>query len=154
MPSKPATLGEHSALAWWPANHNHPSEVVMAQQEANPAERVEPEWVASGRVSHSEKQLYLILFPQEFEAEVVEALDASGVPGFTEFPKLTGRGQRGRHFDNPTWPGAAGAVFTVIGPDQEQALIPALQDLNQDLESRSNGLHGLHLFSLPCRQII
>jgi hypothetical protein len=45
-------------------------------------------------------------------------------------------------------------VFTVIGPDQGQALIPALHDLNLDLESRSNGLHGLHLFSLPCWQII
>jgi hypothetical protein len=92
MPSKPATLGEHRALARWPANHNRPSEVVTAQQETNPAERIEPERVASDQVSRSEKQLYLILFTQEFEAEVVEALDASGVPGFTEFPKLTGRG--------------------------------------------------------------
>src|SRR4051812_18953921 len=44
--------------------------------------------------------LYVLLYPSELEPEVVETLEAAGVPGYTEFPKLIGRGRQHRHFDN------------------------------------------------------
>jgi hypothetical protein len=99
-------------------------------------------------------ELYLILYPKEREETIIQTLEAIGVPGYTEFPKLIGRGRRVRHFDNPIWPGATGAVFTVISSEQAPALVGPFRRLNRDLEARSHGAGGLHMFALPCRQII
>jgi len=33
-------------------------------------------------------------------------------------------GSRGRHFDNPIWPGAVGAIFTVTSPAQVPSGVP------------------------------
>src|SRR5919199_762814 len=115
-----------------------------------PGEQCEPTPGAPGVAM----KLYLILYPKELEEEIIETLEAAGVPGYTEFPKLIGRGRRIRHFDNPIWPGATGAVFTVIRPDQADSLVPPFRALNQQLDERSNGLYGLHMFSWPCRQVI
>ncbi|HYW86834.1 MAG TPA: hypothetical protein VFB50_03640 [Chloroflexota bacterium] len=101
------------------------------------------------------RELYLILYPKELEDEVIQTLEAVGVPGYTEMPKMVGRGQRIRHFDNAVWPGATGAVFTVIGrEDAERSLVPSFRALSAKLETRSHGLYGLHLFALPCEQLI
>jgi len=40
------------------------------------------------------RTFYLILFPRELEDEVVQALEELGLPGYTEFAKVTGRGPR------------------------------------------------------------
>ncbi len=101
------------------------------------------------------RQMYLILYPKELEDEIIQALEDSGVPGYTEMPKMVGRGQRIRHFDNPVWPGATGAVFTVVTAEQAQrSLVPSFQALAARLETRSHGLYGVHMFALPCEQVI
>ena len=100
------------------------------------------------------RQLYLILYPKEVEEEVLATLESAGVPGYTEFPRLLGRGRIRRHFDNPIWPGAVGAVFTVVSANQADKLIPPFAALSEELESRTRGLHGLHMFMLPCQQVI
>lgn len=101
------------------------------------------------------KTLYLILYPKELEDEVIQTLEAAGVPGYTEMPKMVGRGRRIRHFDNPVWPGATGALFTVLGmEDAQSSLVPAFRTLAATLEARSHGLYGLHMFALPCEQLI
>ena len=87
-------------------------------------------------------------------AEVLEALESSGVPGYTEFPKLIGRGRHTRHFDNPIWPGAVGAIFTVVHPQLAEGLVQSFTTLDQVLDARTRGLHGIHLFALPCQQLI
>ena len=66
--------------------------------------------------AYPHQEFYLILYPKELEDEVIQTLEATGVPGYTEMPKMVGRGRHIRHFDNPVWPGATGAVFTVILP--------------------------------------
>ncbi|HEY1292744.1 MAG TPA: hypothetical protein VGJ60_06580, partial [Chloroflexota bacterium] len=62
------------------------------------------------------RELYLILYPKELEDEIIQALESTGVPGYTEMPKMIGRGRHIKHFDNPVWPGATGCVFTVLSP--------------------------------------
>lgn len=100
-------------------------------------------------------ELYLILYPKELEDEIVAALESTGVPGYTEMPKMVGRGRHVRHFDNPVWPGATGCIFTVLSPDDARtALLPTFQALAANLESRSKGLYGVHIFALPCNQLI
>jgi len=99
-------------------------------------------------------ELYLILYAKELEDEVIQLLETAEVPGYTEFPKLIGRGRRIAHFDNPVWPGATGAVFTVIHPEQAPGLEQRFQAYSEEVEVRTHGLFGLHMFALPCQQII
>ena len=101
------------------------------------------------------RELYLILYPKELEDEIIQALESSGVPGYTELPKMVGRGRHIRHFDNPVWPGATGCVFTVVSQQiARTSLLPTFEALAANLESRSHGLYGLHIFALPCQQVI
>src|SRR3954465_9675467 len=97
------------------------------------------------------REMYLILYPKELEDEIIQALESTGVPGYTEMPKMVGRGRHVRHFDNPVWPGATGCVFTVLSPDEaEQSLVPTFRAMADKLEQRSHGLYGVHMFALPC----
>jgi len=108
---------------------------------------------AGGRPAKQE--FYLILYPKELEDEVIQVLEATGVPGYTEMPKMVGRGRHVRHFDNPVWPGATGAVFTIVQPEEARTkLLPPFEALAANMETRSNGLYGIHIFALPCEQII
>ena len=101
------------------------------------------------------KQLYLILYPKELEDEVIQTLEEAGVPGYTEMPKMIGRGRHIRHFDNAVWPGATGCVFTVVAPTSaRESLLPTFEALAANLETRSHGLYGIHIFALPCEQVI
>jgi hypothetical protein len=100
-------------------------------------------------------ELYLILYPKELEDEVIQTLESTGVPGYTEMPKMVGRGRHIKHFDNSVWPGATGCVFTVLSPSEAQArLLPTFQALAASLDTRSHGLYGVHIFALPCEQLI
>jgi hypothetical protein len=101
------------------------------------------------------QQFYLILYPKELEDEVIQSLESTGVSGYTEMPKMTGRGRHVRHFDNAVWPGSTGAIFTVLTPEEARTrLLPTFQALAASLESRSHGLYGIHIFAMPCEQLI
>src|SRR5579859_6479842 len=83
----------------------------------------------------SAREFYLILYPKELEDEVIEALESTGVPGYTEMPKMIGRGRHTRHFDNPVWPGATGCIFSVLTPTEAQSrFIPTFQALAASLD--------------------
>jgi hypothetical protein len=101
------------------------------------------------------REFYLILYPKELEDEVVQSLESTGVPGYTEMHKMIGRGRHIRHFDNAVWPGATGAIFTVVTPEEARTtLLPTFQALAANLDSRSHGLYGIHIFAMPCQQLI
>src|ERR1700694_1744989 len=103
----------------------------------------------------SAREFYLILYPKELEDEVIQSLESTGVPGYTEMPQMLGRGRHVRHFANAVWPGATGAVFTVVTPEEARTtLLPTFEALAASLETRSHGLHGLHIFAMPCEQLI
>lgn len=110
--------------------------------------------VGSSRVRGT-RQMYMILYPKELEDEIIQTLEAVGVPGYTEMPKMVGRGRHMKHFDNPIWPGATGCVFTVVARGEAEAcLLPTFEALSASLDTRSKGLYGLHIFALPCEQLI
>jgi hypothetical protein len=100
------------------------------------------------------RELYLILYPKELEDEIIRTLEAVHVPGYTELPKMVGRGRHIRHFDNAVWPGATGAVISIMTPEEGRYLVPPFKALAERLETRSHGLYGVHMFVLPCRQLI
>ncbi len=110
--------------------------------------------VADGSV-RTAREMFLILYPKELEDEILAALESTGVPGYTEMPKMVGRGRHIRHFDNAVWPGATGCIFTVLSDREARArFLPTFEALAASLDTRSNGLYGLHIFALPCEQLI
>lgn len=117
--------------------------------------QIDRQGAASAADLHAAREMYLILYPKELEDEIIQALESTGVPGYTEMPKMIGRGRHVRHFDNPVWPGATGCVFTVVTPAEARTtLLPTFEALAANLETRSNGLYGLHMYALPCEQVI
>ena len=54
---------------------------------------------AGGTRAHPHQEFYLILYPKELEDEIIQTLEAVHVPGYTELPKMVGRGRHIRHFD-------------------------------------------------------
>jgi hypothetical protein len=121
----------------------------MLQTDASPRELEQPADPAETET----RTFYLILFPHELDDEVVDVLEQLGLPGYTEFTKVTGRGPRGKHFDTAVWPGAEGSIFTVVGHEDGARLRVALAELSSQLESGSRGLYGLHLFSWACEHV-
>jgi len=116
--------------------------------------RSEPLEFLVGNAPVGTRELFLILYPKEMEDEIVSTLEEIGVPGYTQFPKMIGRGRRTKHFDNSIWPGSTGAVFTVISPELAPTLSRTFQRLNEHMDQRSHGLYGLHMFSWGLRQVI
>lgn len=105
-------------------------------------------------ISADVKSFCLLIFPEGVEDEIIEILDQLGVPGFTQSKRVTGRGPRGRHFDNPIWPGTDGAIFTVIDREQASLLANQVVQLSQKLESSSRGLYGVRMFTWNCQQLV
>jgi hypothetical protein len=101
-----------------------------------------------------QQTLYLILYPQSAQEEIVGILDDIGVSGYTETEKVVGRGPRGYHFDNQVWPGADGMIYCVVGMEKRYQLNTALVNFSWTLERNSKGLHGLHVFTWTCDQIV
>jgi hypothetical protein len=99
------------------------------------------------------RTMYLLLYPREVEEDVLKELDATGVPGYSVLPKLVGRG-REPHFDNPVWPGATGAVLAVVQPQQAGRLADRISTLGSELRSHSHDMYRLHLYALPCEELL
>lgn len=115
--------------------------------------QVEAQGIAGGRSVVQE--MYIILYPKELEDEILQALESTGVPGYTEMPKMIGRGRHTKHFDNAIWPGATGCIFTVLNAaEARNNFVPTFEALAANLDTRSNGLYGLHIFALPCERLI
>ncbi|MBV9578285.1 MAG: hypothetical protein JO057_06830 [Chloroflexi bacterium] len=98
--------------------------------------------------------MYMILYPELAGEDVMNVLDRVGVPGFTEFAKVTGRGPRGRHYDTNIWPGADGVIYCVVPSDLTDTLRQELAALNSRFQSSSNASRGLHVFTWACEQQI
>ncbi len=117
--------------------------------------QVEAQPVAAEGGGRELREMYMVLYPKGLEDGVIEAPESTGVPGYTEMPKMVGRGRHTRHFDNAVWPGATGCVFTVLSTAEAQSrFLPTFQALAASLDKRSRGLYGIHIFALPCEQLI
>jgi hypothetical protein len=113
---------------------------------------VEP---VSAVVQPEQRQLtmFLILYPQSSQEEVVALLDELSVSGYTQTDKVIGRGPRGHHFDSQIWPGADGMIYCVVPDAKRGPLATALSNFSHALEHKSQGLYGLHVFTWTCDQL-
>ena len=100
------------------------------------------------------RNFYVILFPASFAERIEALLDEVGVPGYSRAPDVVGRGPRGRHFNNPIWPGAIGEIFTIVDDACGARLTQQVKLLNAALHAESRGLYGLHVLSWPCHSVL
>ena len=95
-------------------------------------------------MSDSMKML-MVVFNISIEDEVKEIIDKHGAVCFTQWPRLLGVGQStGARFDNSVWPGANGALFTVLEDEKARRLMAAVDTFRQG-DARREGLKAFLL---------
>ncbi|MBQ9363915.1 MAG: hypothetical protein IJT97_10955 [Bacteroidaceae bacterium] len=92
-----------------------------------------------------------ITYDKAHHDNVIEALDASNVRGYTLLEDAGGRGSKTGepHLGSHAWPSMNSAIFTVVEDNQVQPLLQRLHDLDAD-----NPLLGLRAFVWNVEQCI
>src|SRR4051812_18839990 len=109
---------------------------------ANPMIFTDTELWATLPLTDDARTFCVILFPAHFEDRIEAVLDGVGAPGYSRAPDVTGRGERGRHFNNAVWPGATGEIFAVLDDACAERLVRQLTALSASLDAESPGLYG------------
>ncbi|MBO4296882.1 MAG: hypothetical protein J5863_09010 [Desulfovibrio sp.] len=90
-------------------------------------------------------KMLLIVFNVSIEDEVKALLAREGAACFTQWPRLLGVGQTaGARFDDNVWPGANGALFTVLEDEKARRLMAAVDAFRQG-DARREGLKAFLL---------
>jgi len=93
----------------------------------------------------------MIICETGLDQEVVEALDAVHVPGYTKFSGVSGVGETGRREGTPIWPGQ-NTILLVGLPDN---LVPPLMERLQPLRAGYRGqLRAIKVFAFPVEELI
>ena len=92
-----------------------------------------------------------IAYDQAHQENVIEALDASNVRGYTIFPQAGGRGSKtgDPHLGSHAWPTMNSAILTVVEDEQADRLLERLRELDEN-----NPLLGLRAFSWDVDKMI
>lgn len=93
-------------------------------------------------------KLVLVIFHEIYRERIRDLLEALGVPGFTEFRELGGRGETGRRYDTSIWPGRNAAVMTVVEAAQAERVVKELRAFKEALGTATRP-GGIKVFVLP-----
>lgn len=96
-------------------------------------------------------KMVMVVYDAAFDDAVLAALSECGAPGFTQWRRVLGRGQRSEpRMDDSVWPGYNHALVAAVedGPCLE-ATVAALAELHRRL-----GGKGLKVFSWPLEAVI
>lgn len=91
-----------------------------------------------------------ISFYQAFYDEVIAALEANGITGYTFWSEVQGRGSRGGdpHLGTHAWPTLNSALLTFVPSEKVNDLIKALKAVDE-----AAPLQGLRAFVLDAQEI-
>lgn len=95
-------------------------------------------------------RLLLIFVDADHAADVERLLDESGVPGYSQFPTVLGKGATGRKLGSRAFPGSS-TLFFVALPDGRCA---RLCDQLEALRSEKGPEEGLRAFMLDAGQVL
>jgi nitrogen regulatory protein PII len=96
-------------------------------------------------------KMVMVVYDAAHDEAVLAALEKCQTPGFTQWQRVLGRGQRSApKMDDSVWPGYNHVLMTAVseGPCLE-ATVAALSRLHGDL-----GGKGLKVFSWPLETVI
>jgi nitrogen regulatory protein PII len=91
-------------------------------------------------------KLVLAVFHEGYRDRVRDLLEGLGVPGYTEFHALGGRGRSGPRYDTAVFPGRNAALLTVVEPVLAERVVDALRAFKRDLGARAGRPGGLEVF--------
>jgi len=90
-------------------------------------------------------KMLLVVYNVSIEEEVKALLNRSGALCFTQWPRLIGSGKStGTRLDDNVWPGANGALFSVVEDGKAAELMAAIDVLRNGSAKRE----GLKAFLL------
>jgi len=93
----------------------------------------------------------LLIFVDADHAEDVERLlDAHGVPGYSTFPNVLGKGTTGRKFGNRAFPGSNTLYFVALPDGNCRGLCDALQALRTEKGPEE----GLKAYTLDTTEVL
>ncbi len=95
-------------------------------------------------------KMLLLIYDAVFEDDVMEALEQGGRPGYTQWRRVLGRGERAEpRLDDGVWPGFNNALMIAVEDGWAGELAARLRELRL-----SGGVAGLSLYALPVEQLI
>ncbi len=91
-------------------------------------------------------KLIFLVYNISIEEDVRILLRNQRVEGFTQWPRLLGRGKStGPRMDDNVWPGANSAILAVVPDEKAPALMEAIQKLREGDARRE----GIKAFQIP-----
>jgi hypothetical protein len=95
-------------------------------------------------------KLLLIFVDSNHRDHVERILDDHGVPGYSEFPDVLGKGQTGRKAGTRAFPGSSTLYFVAIGDDTCRTLCKELKELRD----QAGPEEGLKAYILETMEVI
>jgi hypothetical protein len=95
-------------------------------------------------------KLMLIFVDADRAADVERLLDASDVPGYSEFPGVLGKGATGRKFGSRAFPGSSTLYFVALREGTRAGLSERLEALRTERGPEE----GLRVYVLEAMEVI
>ena len=95
-------------------------------------------------------KLMLIFVDADRAADVERLLDASDVPGYSEFPGVLGKGATGRKFGSRAFPGSSTLYFVALREGTRAGLSERLEALRTERGPEE----GLRVYVLEATEVI
>ncbi len=95
-------------------------------------------------------KLIFLVYNISIEEDVRILLRDQQIEGFTQWPRLLGRGKStGPRMDDNVWPGANSAIMAVVPDEKAPAFMAAIQALREGDARRE----GIKAFQLPVEAV-
>ncbi len=100
-------------------------------------------------------KMLVLIFRESLEQDVLQLLEELDVKGFTEAPKLQGRGETGKTFQTFGWPGYNAMILAAMEEEQAEHVIKRLKTFSHAAQRRQRVAKiPLRLFAVPCECLI
>jgi len=95
-------------------------------------------------------KILLIIYDVDFDEDVMEAISACPVTGYTKWDRVLGKGaQSDPKLDDAVWPGYNCAMVVAIEDEIKEEVVAAMTALSERL-----GGKGFKVFELPVSKVI
>jgi nitrogen regulatory protein PII len=100
-------------------------------------------------------KMLMLVFRQSLEDDLLQLLEELDVKGFTETPKVHGKGETGKTFQTFGWPGYNSMIMAAMEDEQADLVVKRLKIFSSTAQRRQHVAKiPLRLFAIPCECLI